>query len=69
MPRVLKEYAVYQGDEFLMIGTIKECAKKLNVLPSTIRYWTMPVHHRRAEAKKGADSTWKVAIVVEDDDE
>ncbi|MGE6370613.1 hypothetical protein ACQKDB_15915 [Planococcus kocurii] len=69
MPRALKEYAVYQGDEFLMLGTLEECAEEMGVLPATIRYWTMPTHHKRAELKKGADSTWKVAIRVEDDDE
>jgi hypothetical protein len=42
-----KTYALYRGDEFIDLGTIKELAARRGVSPSTIKYMTMPVHHRR----------------------
>ena len=40
------EVAVYRGDEFLMIGTIKECAEKLNLTEKAIRHSLTPTAHK-----------------------
>ena len=49
MQRPLKEYAIYQGDTFIMIGTADECAKELNVSKETIYYYSTPSHKKRAK--------------------
>lgn len=56
-----KYYAVYQGDQFLYLGTKKECAKYFGVKESTIYFWSMPAQHKRAK------NTGRLAIVVEED--
>ena len=47
-----KEYAVYKGDELLVIGTLKECAEKLNVTESTIFYYQFESYQKRAKNPK-----------------
>ena len=48
----LKEYAFYKGEEILGIGTIKEIAEELNVLPSTIKYYgTNAYRNKLAEGR------------------
>ena len=56
-----KYYAVYQGDEFLCMGTKKECAKYLGVKETTIYFLSMPAQHKRVK------NTGRIAIVVEED--
>lgn len=58
------EVAIYCGDEFIMIGTYKECAEKLKVKERTVRFMSTPSGQKRAE---GTDRM--MAIVLEDDDE
>ena len=36
--RPAKEYAIYKGDEFIAIGTIKELVKKTGYSETTLRY-------------------------------
>ena len=43
----MKEYALYKGDEFIAIGTIKELAKMQGVKEETIRYYTSKVYRKR----------------------
>lgn len=38
----MKEYAVYKGDELLVMGTAEECAEVLKVKPDYIRWLTTP---------------------------
>lgn len=40
-------YAVYRGDKFIDLGTKYQLAKKLNVSPETIDYYSTPVHKNR----------------------
>jgi hypothetical protein len=47
-----KDYAVYKGDSFICIGTIKECAERLGVKPGTVRYYTSPSYRRKVEKRK-----------------
>lgn len=38
----MKTYALYKGDEFLFVGTKKECAEFLGVTERTISYFLTP---------------------------
>lgn len=51
------EVAVYRGDDVLAIGTIGECAKKLNVQPRTLYFYLMPTYERRIAKRKHSDWT------------
>lgn len=54
------EYAIYQGDDFLDLGTAKEMAKKFNVKKETITFWASPANKRRVKNKG------KVAVRIYD---
>lgn len=54
-------YALYKGDEFLSLGTIKEIAKEMNIKESTIRFYNKPSYMKRA----GKNA--RVIIKVEED--
>lgn len=43
----MKEYAVYKGDKFLLIGTIREIAEFLNVSQSTVSHYKSATHRKR----------------------
>lgn len=47
-----KEYAVYKGDVLLAIGTLKECAEKLNVTESTILFYQFESYQKRVKNPK-----------------
>lgn len=40
-------YVIYKGDKFIDLGTKKELAKKLNVTPQTIYFYTTPSYQKR----------------------
>ena len=61
--RKIKEYALYKGDKFLMIGTINEIAKAYNVKPNTVRYYGNPSYKKRRE--NGED--YLLLIEIEED--
>lgn len=42
-----REYALYKGEELLAMGTKREIAEQLGVLPSTVGYYGTPVYTRR----------------------
>jgi len=48
----IREYAVYKGDNLLVMGTAAECAEKMNVSPEYIVWLTMPTAKRRLAARK-----------------
>lgn len=56
-----KLYVVYKGDEIVATGTLEECARKLHIQPSTMRWYATP------SARRNENST--IAVVVEDFDE
>lgn len=60
----LTEVAIYCGDEFIMIGTYKECAEKLKITERTVRFLATPTSRKRSE---GTDRM--IAVRFEDDDE
>lgn len=42
-----QEYAVYDGDELLVIGTAKECAEHLGIKVGTVLRYITPSHKKR----------------------
>lgn len=47
----LTEYALYKGDEFIDLGTVRELAKKYNVTEEYIRFISSPAHKKRRRRK------------------
>lgn len=48
----MDEYAIYKGEELLMIGTIEEIAKARGVKPASIRFYTFPAYQKRIAKRK-----------------
>jgi hypothetical protein len=48
------EYAVYRGDDLIVIGTAKECAAEMGVTPKYIRWMATPAAEMAAEALERA---------------
>ena len=44
----MNDYALYKGDEFLDLGTIKYLSKKYHIAEKTLRYYGMPTGIKRA---------------------
>ena len=55
-------YAVYRGDELLVLGTLRECAERLGVSEKTVRQLSRPCAHRRAEQRPRAMVAEKVEV-------
>lgn len=58
-------YAVYRGDEFIDMGTIKQLASKFRVKEDTMRYYTSKAYKRRITARENAKD-YLIVIKVED---
>lgn len=43
----MMHYGIYRGDKFLFVGTLKECAKFLNVQENTVRFYSYPSNLKR----------------------
>lgn len=65
--KATKEYAVYKGDDLIVIGTAQECADFMKVKPSYIIWMTMPTAKRRLASRKRPERC-TTAEVVEDDE-
>ncbi|MGG4305952.1 hypothetical protein ABEW59_24785 [Bacillus wiedmannii] len=63
----LKEYVVYKGESFVCIGTAKECAQHMGVLPATVRYYTTPAYQRKLAKRKKSRNYLTVAVLEEDE--
>jgi hypothetical protein len=46
------EYAVYKGDELLMIGTLPQIAEKRKVKVASLLWMLSPTYRRRCEKKR-----------------
>lgn len=42
-----KIYAIYKGDQFVTVGTVKECAEDLKLKEATIKWMSSPACHKR----------------------
>lgn len=56
-------YAVYKGDEFLVVGTVEECAEYMNCTPQTIKWLASPSNIKKDKGNR------LIAFKVEDEDE
>lgn len=46
-------YVVYRGDDVLCVGTARECAERLGVSESSVRWLASPAARRREAARPG----------------
>lgn len=44
-----KQYAIYEFDKFVFMGTIKECAEHLSVNEKSARFYSTPTHKKRID--------------------
>lgn len=67
----VNEYAVYQGESLVMVGTAKEIAQKLDVPIQTVYYWASKKGYHEANKEKinfvAKDKRARYAIKMEDD--
>lgn len=61
-----KEYVVYKGESLLYIGTIKECAQHMGVLPETVYFYTTQAYQRRLAKRKNPKNFLTVTELGED---
>lgn len=61
-----QEYAVYKGEELLVVGTASECAQELGVKEETIRWNATPTGRKRAQERKKQHKC-RVVVRIEDD--
>lgn len=45
--RVMRQYALYRGDEFVDLGTADELASRRGCKASSIKFMASPAYHRR----------------------
>lgn len=62
----MKEYAVYKGEELLVVGTVEECAEALGVQQRTILFYTYPTYQRRLKKRKASDNVRHVIELTEE---
>lgn len=63
-----REFALYKGDEFVTIGTIREIAKYENTQPQSIAYLKTEAYKRKIEKRKISE-TAKILISVDENEE
>lgn len=63
------EYALYKGDNFLDIGTIKELSKRYNISVKTLRWYSTPCYKNKIKNKNNIKSYVVVRIEDEEDEE
>ena len=66
-PRSTAEYALYHGDEFVMIGTIEELAERQGCTVKSMKWWTTPTGRKRSLSAK--DQSRTVHVIKLDDEE
>ncbi len=59
----MKEYALYEGEEILAIGTVKEIADKLKISPDTVKFYGYAAYAKRRVNK----DTMRVLVEIEMD--
>lgn len=66
---IAKEYAVYKGENLLCIGTAKECATEMGVLPETIKFYTTPTYQKRLAKRKKTSKAGYLTVTKLDPEE
>lgn len=63
---MIREYAVYKGDEFVTLGTAKHCAEFMGwSVPKQTQYFASPTYRKRVKG----DGNGLVVIKIEDEEE
>lgn len=62
-----QEYAVYKGDDLIVVGNAKECADFMGVSMRYIHRLATPTHHNfiRESYKNPDDATYAIRLEVE----
>lgn len=58
------EYALYSGDEFVMIGTVPELAERMGVKPDTVKWYL--THTARKRREKRNTTRWILVRLEEE---
>ena len=56
-------YAIYKGDEFIDLGTLKELGEKLGIKPNTVYFYSTPTYKKRI---KGPENKRLIVIKIGD---
>ncbi|MGL5152755.1 MAG: MerR family transcriptional regulator [Clostridium sp.] len=64
---LIREYALYKGEELLSFGTISEIAEEMGVKKDTIRYYKTPAYKRKLVNRKSRGKQ-RILIEIEDDE-
>lgn len=59
---IKKEYALYKGEELLIIGTLREIAKQQNIKERTVSFYGTPTYQKRSKRNRNR----KILIRLED---
>lgn len=62
-PRTSKDYALYRGDDLLMVGTVDEIARYLDIAKKSVYFLSYPSYHKRCE---GSERRAYVVAIEED---
>lgn len=47
MRKKVKDYAIYKGDKFIDLGSVRYLAKRMNVKEETIKFYSTPTYQKR----------------------
>jgi hypothetical protein len=59
-------YALYKGDRFIDLGTIKELSERLGITTATLWFYTSKAYKKRSE-QKNSDNL-KIIIKIEENE-
>ena len=59
-------YALYKGDLFIDLGTIKELSQRLGITTTTLKFYTSKVYQMRSE-QKNSDNL-RILIKIEENE-
>ena len=65
----LTEYALYKGDEFVDIGTIRQLSKSLGIKENTLRYLASNKHYERVASRKASEYGSLIAFKLDESEE
>ena len=63
------EYALYRGDEFLDVGTIRQLSKNLGIKENTMRYLASNKHYERVSSRKSSACGSLIAFKLDESEE
>lgn len=62
------DYAIYKGDDLIVIGSAKECAEEMNVTIEHIKWMTTPAGQKRIASRRNPENA-TAAVRLDDDEE